>query len=162
MDSSLAYTEGLEFPSIRRESTGSYNSDEFMEGLNFGNLKVDAGSSHSSMDSLVGETQGRQRSENEPLQMSRNKENEEQMLKESVPGLSSRQEKEQVRRRVREDTPDPPPRNQSSDDLQGFEIVETSEIENDSTRGNDNDTQSTKTSYLASGVGYVRKIFGHS
>ena len=154
MESSVVFTEGLEFPSLRRESVESYNSDDFIEGLNFGSPNVDAGSHHSSIDSLVGDSSEQQNPENELIQRTRSEEN---AIPESVPVSGVEQE---IRRRAREPSPVPLSRNKSVDDLQGFEIVESSEIENDVT--SNDELQPTESSYIASGVGYVGKFLGYS
>lgn len=161
MESSVVSTEGLEFPSLRRCSVESYDSDDFIEGLNFGSFNVDAGSHRSSVDSLVGECSEGQNSETtEHIQTTRN---DEKNVEVSVPSSDFEQE---VRKRVVALEPSPAiplSRNISEDDLQSYEIVQTSEVDNDSIRrNNESNDESPDASYLASGVGYLGKVFGYS
>ena len=160
LNSSTISTDGLEFPSLRRDSVESYNSDDFIAGLTFGRFKGNAGLLHGSMVSLFGE-QGK-RDDPPPHEDFNEGENWERTATEwSPPAYVVEQWRSRKATNI-EQSPSPLTRNKSSDSLQSYEIVETSEIDSVLATQSKEEPTAKEQSYLASGAGYVGKLFGYS
>ena len=154
VNSSLTFIDGLEFPSMRRDSAESFNSDDFVQGLNFSGITP--GSHHSSMDSLNDENLHSQndetiRPDNDHLQTS-----VDYFSRQSQPEYNT-----EIKSRVNDPlfSVRPPSRNKSSDD-EDYEVINTSEVQVDMNR--ENEQQEQDDSYIASGTAYMGKFFGYS
>ena len=173
VNSSLTFIDGLEFPSLRRDSAESINSDDFVEGLNFGGVTLS--SHHSSMDSLVEENDATTHSQtDEALRSRTDKKTQSQndnlltsvkyIPPESPPDYHTEVMSSDYHTEVRHRTNDqlssgPQLRKKSSDD-DDFEVISTSEIQVDVDK--DNEQQEQEGSYISSGTAYMGKLFGYS
>lgn len=173
VNSSLTFIHGLEFPSMRRDSAESINSDDFVEGLNFGGVTLS--SHHSSMDSLVEENDATTHSQtDEALRSRTDKKTQSQndnvltsvkyIPPESPPDYHTEVRSSDYHTEVRHRTNDqlssgPRLRKKSSDD-DDFEVISTSEIQVDVDK--DNEQQEQEGSYISSGTAYMGKLFGYS
>jgi hypothetical protein len=165
INSTLTFTDGLEFPSIRRDSVESFNSDDFVQGLNFNSIIP--GSHHSSMDSL---NDGIVQSQNDETLHSQNdgpavihpQNNELWTSEEYIPPQSQPEHETDIRRRTHhEPTAEVvSSRKKSTENLEGYEVIDSSEIQVDLNK--DNEQQAQDGSYIASGTAYVGKFFGYS
>lgn len=164
MNSSLTFIDGLEFPSLRRDSAESINSDDFVEGLNFGGVTL--GSHHSSMDSLVGENDAMTHSQtddtlhSQPDETIQSQNDNLQTSVEYIPPQSPPDYHTEVRRRTNDQSSSEPRLRKKSSDEDDFEVISTSEIQVDLEK--DNEQQAHEGSYIASGTAYVGKFFGYS
>ena len=167
VNSSLTFIDGLEFPSIRRDSVESFNSDDFVQGLNFSSIIP--GSHHSSIDSLVGENDETIHSQKDETLHPQNDRppvhlrNSELRTSEEYILSQSRSEYETEMRRRTHDEPASEvvlSRKKSTDNLESYEVIDTSEIQADLNK--DNEQQAQDGSYIASGTAYVGKLFGYS
>ena len=166
MNSSLTFIDGLEFPSIRRDSVESFNSDDFGQGLNFSSIIP--GSHHSSIDSLVGENHETIHSQKDETFHSHNdrpamhlQNNELRTSEEYIPSQSQPEYETEMRTTYDEPALEVvPSRKKSTDNLESYEVIDTSEIQADLNK--DNEQQAQDGSYIASGTAYVGKLFGYS
>lgn len=164
VNSSLTFIDGLEFPSLRRDSAESINSDDFVEGLNFGGVTL--GSHHSSMDSLVGENDATTHSQTDETLHSQTDEtihSQNDNLHTSVeyiPPQSPPDYQTEMRRRTDDQLPSGPRLRKKSSDDDDFEVISSSDIQVDVDK--DNEQQAQEGSYIASGTAYMGKLFGYS
>ncbi|XP_028398499.1 reticulophagy regulator 3-like [Dendronephthya gigantea] len=158
VNSSLTFIDGLEFPSMRRDSVESFNSDDFVQGLNFSGITPGFGSHHSSMDSLHDTTSYSQNNgTNQNDHSQTNVENCNPLQPECEPERRQILE-EQSRSEVRP----PSLRKSSSDDVESYEVIDTSEIQVDfSKQEQQGQAQGQDDSYIASGTAYMGKFFGY-
>ena len=167
VNSSLTFIDGLEFPSMRRDSAESFNSDDFVQGLNF-DSSITPASHHSSMDSLVGEDDTTIHSQNDGTFHSQNdgtihsQNNELRTSEELIPPQSRAEYGTETRRRTNNQPAAVvlPSRKKSTESIESYEVIDTSEIQVDLNK--DNEQQAQDGSYIASGTAYMGKLFGYS
>lgn len=159
MNSSLTFIDGLEFPSMRRDSVESVNSDDFTQGLNFNSITPV--SHHSSMDSLVAEHDAAIHSQNDRTlqpqideQVHFRNEPVHRYAQDNPP--QSRDESE-IRRRTNQQSRSFELTTGSSE---GYEVIDRSEVQDVLEKEIEHQTQDD--SYISSGTAYMGKLFGYS
>jgi hypothetical protein len=167
---------------MRRDSAESFNSDDFVQGLNFSGITP--GSHHSSIDSLVGENDLTIHSQNDGTFHSQNdgtfhSQNDVtihsqhdgtlhsqldhlQTSEEYIPPQSRPEYETEMRRRTNEQPASVvlPSRKKSTESVESFEVIDTSEIQVGMNK--DNEQLAQDGSYIASGTAYMGKLFGYS
>ena len=151
---------------MRRDSAESFNSDDFVQGLNFSGITL--GSHHSSIDSLVGENDLTIHSQNDGTFHSQNDVTIHSQLdhlqtsEEYIPPQSRPEYETEMRRRTNEQPASVvlPSRKKSTESVESFEVIDTSEIQVGMNK--DNEQLAQDGSYIASGTAYMGKLFGYS
>lgn len=159
---------------MRRDSAESFNSDDFVQGLNFSGITP--GSHHSSIDSLVGENDLTIHSQNDGTSHSQNdvtihsqhdgtlhsQLDHLQTSEEYIPPQSRPEYETEMRRRTNEQPASVvlPSRKKSTESVESFEVIDTSEIQVGMNK--DNEQLAQDGSYIASGTAYMGKLFGYS